>query len=64
MNRLVATAEGNQMKSPPTEPVITHSPGAKNFTHRPSIEQTPGVVEITFGSIVKPKTGVFEEAEK
>ncbi len=56
--------DGNQMKSPPTEPFKIHSPGAKNFTQRPSMEQTAGVVETIVGSIVKPITGVFEDAKK
>ena len=64
MNRLVAMPDGNQMKSPPTEPFKIHSPGATNFTHRPSIRQTAGVVEVITGSIVKPKVGVLDDAKK
>ena len=64
VNLLVATFEGNHTKSPPTEPFRTHSPGAKNLTQRPSIEQTAGVAEVITGSIVKPKVGVFVDAMK
>ena len=52
------------MKSPPTDPFNTHSPGAKNFTQRASIEHTDGVMETIVGSMVKPLTGVFEDALK
>ena len=58
----VATREGSQTLSPPTDAVMMHSPGARNLIQAPSTLQSVGVDELSTGGIVKPKVGDFDEA--
>jgi hypothetical protein len=61
---VLATPEGFQMLSPPTEPLTVQVPGARNLIHWPSTLQVAGVFEVMTGGIVNPRVTDFDEAEK